>query len=122
MEIAQLDNHPYYVAVQFHPEYLSRPLKPSPPFLGLILASVKQLDKFLEHGCRLPPSDMGDVSSGKFFYCKISNLFNFDNKWCVTDEETNISFNALHGSHQYFNVNGNGVHSSDESEHERNVK
>lgn len=64
MEIAQLDNHPYYVAVQFHPEYLSRPLKPSPPFLGLILASVNKLDKFLDHGCRLSPRDMSDISSG----------------------------------------------------------
>lgn len=63
-----LDNHPYYVAVQFHPEYLSRPLKPSPPFLGLILASVKKLEKFLDHGCRLSPRDMSDISSGKNDY------------------------------------------------------
>lgn len=34
MEVAIIDTHPYYVAVQFHPEYLSRPLSPSPPFLG----------------------------------------------------------------------------------------
>lgn len=34
MEVAVVDNHPYYVTVQFHPEYLSRPLSPSPPFLG----------------------------------------------------------------------------------------
>jgi CTP synthase len=26
------------VAVQYHPEYISRPLSPSPPYLGLILA------------------------------------------------------------------------------------
>ncbi|KAJ6646524.1 CTP synthase [Pseudolycoriella hygida] len=66
MEIAQLDNHPFYVAVQFHPEYLSRPLKPSPPFLGLILASVNKLDKYFDHGSVLSPrdaSDMSDISS-----------------------------------------------------------
>lgn len=34
MEVAVVDTHPYYVAVQFHPEYLSRPLSPSPVFLG----------------------------------------------------------------------------------------
>lgn len=34
MEVALVDSHPYYVTVQFHPEYLSRPLTPSPPFLG----------------------------------------------------------------------------------------
>ncbi len=36
MEILELDNHPYFVAVQYHPEYISRPLKPSAPYLGLI--------------------------------------------------------------------------------------
>ena len=36
MEILELENHPYFVAVQYHPEYISRPLKPSAPYLGLI--------------------------------------------------------------------------------------
>lgn len=36
MEVAVVEGHPYYVAVQFHPEYLSRPLSPSPPFLGYV--------------------------------------------------------------------------------------
>jgi CTP synthase len=48
MEIAELDNHPFYTAVQFHPEYLSRPLRPSPPYLGLILAASGQLTSYLE--------------------------------------------------------------------------
>ncbi|XP_050085913.1 CTP synthase [Anopheles aquasalis] len=50
MEIMELDNHPYYVATQFHPEYLSRPLKPAPAFLGLILAAVGKLDSYLTTG------------------------------------------------------------------------
>ncbi|GAB0094275.1 CTP synthase [Sergentomyia squamirostris] len=43
MEISELNpkQHPYYVGTQFHPEYLSRPLKPSPPFVGLIRAATK---------------------------------------------------------------------------------
>lgn len=53
MEIVELQDHPYYVATQFHPEYLSRPLKPSPPFLGLILASVGKLDAYLKEGNKL---------------------------------------------------------------------
>ncbi|CAB9523554.1 CTP synthase [Seminavis robusta] len=38
MEIVELplDVHPYYVGTQFHPEFKSRPLHPSPPFVGLI--------------------------------------------------------------------------------------
>lgn len=38
MEILELPKHPYFVGVQFHPEFLSRNLRPSPPFLGLIKA------------------------------------------------------------------------------------
>uniref|UniRef100_A0A182MKA9 CTP synthase n=1 Tax=Anopheles culicifacies TaxID=139723 RepID=A0A182MKA9_9DIPT len=53
MEIMELENHVFYVATQFHPEYLSRPLKPSPPFLGLILASVGKLASYLEDGAKL---------------------------------------------------------------------
>lgn len=64
MEVVELDNHPYYVGVQYHPEYLSRPLKPSPPFIGLILASVGKLQSYINHGCRLSPREMSDMSSG----------------------------------------------------------
>jgi CTP synthase len=38
-EIFELEGHPYYVGVQFHPEFKSRPGRPSPPFLGLLQAS-----------------------------------------------------------------------------------
>jgi CTP synthase len=40
-EIFELDNHPYYVGVQYHPEFKSRPHRPSPPFLGLLQAATK---------------------------------------------------------------------------------
>lgn len=63
MEIMELDGHPYYVAVQFHPEYLSRPLKPSPPFLGLILAAKGKLKAFLDNGCKFSPREYSDNSS-----------------------------------------------------------
>lgn len=63
MEIVELEDHDYYVATQFHPEYLSRPLKPSPPFLGLILASTGKLKSYLEKGCRLTPSQLSDEES-----------------------------------------------------------
>lgn len=47
MEVAELPNHPYYVGCQFHPEFMSRPLLPSPPFHGLLLAATGQLDDYL---------------------------------------------------------------------------
>jgi CTP synthase len=39
-EIFELEGHPYYVGVQYHPEFKSRPEKPSPPFLGLLKAAA----------------------------------------------------------------------------------
>jgi CTP synthase len=41
MEICELDNHPYFVASQFHPEFKSRPDAPSPLHLGLVEAAIK---------------------------------------------------------------------------------
>lgn len=55
MEIVELENHPYYVGVQFHPEFLSRPLSPSPVYLGLILSSCGKLKSYLSRGARLSP-------------------------------------------------------------------
>jgi len=39
VEIAELPGHPWYVAVQFHPEFQSRPLKPHPLFASFVEAS-----------------------------------------------------------------------------------
>ncbi|XP_044727134.1 CTP synthase 2 [Chrysoperla carnea] len=63
MEIIELADHPYYVGTQYHPEYLSRPLSPSPPFLGLILASVGKLASYLNRGCRLSPRELSDYET-----------------------------------------------------------
>ncbi|XP_065203834.1 CTP synthase 2-like [Planococcus citri] len=57
MEMLELKDHPYYVATQFHPEYTSRPLRPSPPFIGLILASCGKLNSYISKG-RLSPTDL----------------------------------------------------------------
>lgn len=40
MEIVEIKDHPWFVGVQFHPEYLSRVLDPSRPYLGFIAASA----------------------------------------------------------------------------------
>uniref|UniRef100_A0A182P827 CTP synthase n=1 Tax=Anopheles epiroticus TaxID=199890 RepID=A0A182P827_9DIPT len=64
MEVMELKDHVYYVATQFHPEYLSRPLKPSPPFLGLILASVGKLESYLKDGQKLLQQQCSPSSTG----------------------------------------------------------
>lgn len=50
-----VSDHCYFVGVQFHPEFTSRPIKPSPPYFGLLLASAGKLQSYLSKGCRLSP-------------------------------------------------------------------
>ena len=40
-EIIELKNHPWFIGVQFHPELLSRPLKPHPLFNSFIKQCLK---------------------------------------------------------------------------------
>jgi CTP synthase len=42
VEIAELTGHPWFLAVQFHPEFQSRPLKPHPLFASFVAASHQQ--------------------------------------------------------------------------------
>jgi CTP synthase len=42
VEIAEVADHPFMVGTQFHPEFLSRPNKPHPLFVGFIKAAVEQ--------------------------------------------------------------------------------
>ncbi|GIX90038.1 CTP synthase 1 [Caerostris extrusa] len=64
LEILELSDHPYFVAVQFHPEYISRPLKPSPPYLGLILAASNKLQTYLSKGTIQSTTETSDEESG----------------------------------------------------------
>jgi CTP synthase len=38
VEIAELENHPFMVGTQFHPEFLSRPNRPHPLFVAFLKA------------------------------------------------------------------------------------
>ena len=40
-EIVEYPKNPFFIAVQFHPEFASRPLKPHPLFDGLVKAALK---------------------------------------------------------------------------------
>lgn len=42
VEIAELIDHPYMVGTQFHPEFLSRPNRPHPLFVGLLKAACER--------------------------------------------------------------------------------
>ena len=41
-EIVERKDHPWFVAVQFHPEFLSHPFKPHPLFSSFVAAALKQ--------------------------------------------------------------------------------
>ncbi len=45
VEIAEIAEHPYMIGSQFHPEFLSRPMRPHPLFLGLIQAAKERSNK-----------------------------------------------------------------------------
>jgi CTP synthase len=40
VEIVELQNHPFFVGVQFHPEFKSKPLRPHPLFAGFVAAAL----------------------------------------------------------------------------------
>lgn len=42
VEILELPRevHPFYMGTQYHPEFTSRPLRPSPPFVGLVMSCI----------------------------------------------------------------------------------
>jgi CTP synthase len=45
VEIAEIKDHPFMVGSQFHPEFLSRPMKPHPLFSGFIKAAKERNGK-----------------------------------------------------------------------------
>jgi CTP synthase len=42
MEILEISDHPFYIGTQFHPEFRSRAVRPSPLFMGLLRAAMQQ--------------------------------------------------------------------------------
>lgn len=45
MEICEIPDHPFFFASQFHPEFRSRPARPSPPFIGFVTACRERMEK-----------------------------------------------------------------------------
>jgi CTP synthase len=42
VEIVELEGHPFFIGVQFHPEFKSAPLTPQPVFKGFVAAALAQ--------------------------------------------------------------------------------
>ena len=45
VEVVELPSHPYFIASQYHPEFISTPNEPSKLFSGLIAAAIKKQQK-----------------------------------------------------------------------------
>ena len=60
-EIAEIPDHPWFVAVQFHPEFQSNPLRPHPLFADFIGAA---LEKREQRSTAPPPAPAQAVSAG----------------------------------------------------------
>ncbi len=54
VEIMEVADHPWFLAVQFHPEFKSKPLSPHPLFAGFVEASYKHTQERLTR--RIAPS------------------------------------------------------------------
>lgn len=50
VEIMELSGHPWFVGVQFHPEFKSRPVRPHPLFMGFVDAVIHQDDRAKKEG------------------------------------------------------------------------
>ena len=81
MEIMELKNHPFYAAVQYHPEYLSRPMRPSPPYLGLILAATGKLEAFIAKGQEILEANVLILVSSQKYTIFLSDFCHVGLKW-----------------------------------------
>ena len=45
VEIIELKNHPWFIGVQFHPEYKSTVKEPHPLFIGFLRAAIKHKEQ-----------------------------------------------------------------------------
>lgn len=50
VESIEITGHPFFVALQAHPEFKSRPMRPSPPFAGFVAAALHARETTQEPG------------------------------------------------------------------------
>jgi len=46
VEVIEIKDHPWFVAVQYHPEFKSRPRNPHPLFVDFVKAAMELEEKF----------------------------------------------------------------------------
>jgi CTP synthase len=52
-EILEIDDHPFFMATQYHPEYVSRPENPEPAYIGFVRACVARSQRKQKEALRI---------------------------------------------------------------------
>ena len=60
VEIVEIADHPWFVAVQFHPEFKSQPTRPHPLFAGFRRRGGRTAQRLTPSGGGHEPADAGD--------------------------------------------------------------
>ncbi|KAL2582068.1 hypothetical protein AAZV13_15G220800 [Glycine max] len=97
MEIVELPSHPFFIGVQFHPEFKSRPGKPSPLFSGLIAAASESRRTIM-----VPSNGHAKLTNG-------NGMCNGHSPKLKAHQKGN-GFNSSNGSLNGIYTNGNGVY------------
>ncbi len=63
VEIIELPDHPWFLAVQFHPELKSRPHEPHPLFVDFVRAALERRMARLGHSDYLPAAALGGAAA-----------------------------------------------------------
>jgi CTP synthase len=61
VEVIELDDHPFFVASQFHPEFKSRPERPAPLFRDFVAAALERAGA----GSEIPGADASPTPAGR---------------------------------------------------------
>jgi CTP synthase len=61
VEVIELDDHPFFVASQFHPEFKSRPERPAPLFREFIVAALARAGDDEAHDAEDDPVDRSEI-------------------------------------------------------------
>ncbi|OIW11716.1 hypothetical protein TanjilG_14349 [Lupinus angustifolius] len=93
MEIIELPSHPFFIGAQFHPEFKSRPGKPSPLFSGLIAAAC-ELDR--------------TATSPSRGHSKLTNGIHNGQSPKLKSHQNGNGFKTTNGSLNGIYTNGNG--------------
>jgi len=68
LQIVEMRGHPFFIGAQFHPEFKSRPGKPSPLFSGIFLSYSVSLFFLLVHVFVIPSPFSSVKCNASIFY------------------------------------------------------